>query len=443
MKIYIKKLGCPKNDVDGDYIAGKLKSMGHEIVLGHDQAEIVIVNTCGFILPAKEESIEEILFYEKMKKEGGINRLYVTGCMAQRYADELNRDIKGVDGFFGLGKIENIARAINNGCSRSVIISRDNSENLNFLVGDNRFINRGFPYEYLKIAEGCDRRCAYCAIPSIRGHYRSRQVADIIKEAKLLASYGKKEIILVSQEGTGYGRDLKNDTDIISLLSELEKVDGIEWIRLMYLHPESVTDQLIEYMTTSQKVLGYFDIPLQHINNRILAGMNRRVTRSLIEDRLQKIREASSENAIRTTFITGLPGEMENDFSELHDFIKTSEFDRLGVFKYSPEEGTPAYDFNNQVSDEVAEERLDILMTLQQTIAFEKNIALIDSIQKVIIDELKTDGSAIGRTEGDCPEIDQSVYVQGDGLKTGEIIKARIVMAEGYDLVAQKVSRNV
>jgi ribosomal protein S12 methylthiotransferase len=443
MKIFIKKLGCPKNDVDGDYIAGKLKSIGHEIIFNQDQAEIIIVNTCGFILPAKEESIEEILYYEKMKKERKINRLYVTGCMAQRYADELSKDIKGVDGFFGLGKIEDIAKAINNECSGSGIISRDNTENLNFLVGENRFVNRRFPYEYLKIAEGCDRCCAYCAIPSIRGHYRSRTLTDIIKEARLLASCGKKEIILVSQEGTGYGRDFENKANIISLLSELEKVDGIEWIRLMYMHPESVTDQLIEYMTTSRKVLGYFDIPLQHINDKILAGMNRRVTSALIEDRLQKIKKASSNNIIRTTFITGLPGETEGDFSELLDFIKMIKFDRLGIFKYSPEEGTPAYDFDNQVPDEVAEERLDILMTLQQTIAFEKNIALIDSIQKVIIDELKTDGSAIGRTEGDCPEIDQSVYVQGKGLKMGEIINARIVMAEGYDLIARKVSRNV
>ncbi len=437
MRFFIKKLGCPKNDVDGDYLAGKLLSLGHKIAKNPDRAEIVIVNTCGFILPAKEESIEEILYFEKMKNEGKINRLYVTGCLAQRYADELRRDIKGVDGFFGLGKINELAGAINNGSSGRAKIARDNPEELDFLVGENRYIDPKYPYEYLKIAEGCDRRCAYCAIPFIRGRYRSRSLKDILKEAELLAFNGKKEIILVSQEGTGYGRDFGNQTDIITLLSALEKIDGIEWIRLVYLHPEAVNNRLIKYMTESDKVPGYFDIPLQHINDKILAEMNRRVNRKTIENVIDKIREASSENIIRTTFIAGLPGETEVEFAELHDFIRDVEFDRLGIFKYSPEEGTPACRFENQVPENVAEERLDILMSLQQKIAFEKNIALIDTYQKIIIDEVKTNGSSVGRTQGDCPEVDQEVFVQGGSLKKGAIVKGKIVMAEGYDLIAR------
>ncbi len=437
MRFFIRKLGCPKNDVDGDYLAGKLLSMGHKIAKGPDRAEIVIVNTCGFILPAKEESIEEILHFEKMKNEGKITRLYVTGCLAQRYAEELRRDIKGVDGFFGLGKIDELAVAINNGSSGRTTIARDNSEALNFLVGEKRYVDSRYPYEYLKIAEGCDRRCAYCAIPSIRGHYRSRPLKDILKEAELLASHGKKEIILVSQEGTGYGRDLGNQTDVITLLSELEKIDGLEWIRLMYLHPEAVSKRLIKYMTESDKVLGYFDIPLQHINDKILADMNRRVDRKIIENVIDKIREASSENIIRTTFIAGLPGETDVEFTELHAFVRNVEFDRLGIFKYSPEEGTPARGFENQVPENIAEERLDILMSLQQKIAFEKNIALLDTYQKIIIDEVKTNGSSVGRTEGDCPEIDQEVFVRGGSLKKGDIVKAKVVMTEGYDLIAR------
>jgi ribosomal protein S12 methylthiotransferase len=437
MKFYIKKLGCPKNDVDGDFLAGKLISMGHKMVKSPDKAEIVIVNTCGFILPAQEESIGEILYFENMKNEGRIDRLYVTGCLAQRYADELNKDIKGVDGVFGLGKINELADAINGGSADKPIVIRDEYKSLNFLVGEKRYIDKTYPFEYLKIAEGCDRRCAYCAIPSIRGHYRSRPLADILKEAELLAASGKKELILVSQEGTGYGRDFGDQTDVISLLSELEKIDSIEWIRLMYLHPEAVSDRLIEYMTGSKKVLGYFDIPLQHVSDNMLASMNRRVNRSLIESIIEKIKKASGGNIIRTTFITGLPGETEADFTELHEFVKNTEFDRMGVFKYSPEEGTPAYKFKNHVPETVAEERLDILMSLQQKIAFEKNIALIDTFQKVIIDEVKKNGSSVGRTEGDCPEIDQEVFVQGSGFKKGDILKTRIVMAEGYDLIAR------
>ena len=441
MKFFIKKLGCPKNDVDADFIAGTLISRGMQATEDDHQADIVIVNTCGFIVLAKEESINEILTYEKMKKEGRITRLYVTGCLSQRYAEELRAEIGGVDGFFGLGEIEALAAAIDSPLTPKASISRKKASDLSYLSMRSRYVEEKYPYEYLKIADGCDRFCAYCAIPFIRGRYRSRSLSDIVAEARFLASKGKKELILVSQEGTGYGKDLKDGDGIIGLLRELEKVDGVEWIRLMYLHPDSITDALIDYITSSDKVLGYFDIPLQHINDRILARMNRKTGRHDIEKLLSKIREISPANIIRTTFIAGLPGETDIEFAELRDFAIDFEFDRLGVFKYSLEEDTAAEGFDNQVAGKVAAERQDILMSLQQEIAFRKNIALIDSIQKVIIDEVKVDAPAMGRTGGDCPEIDQLVYVNDDNLKSGDLIDARIVMAEGYDLIATVVEK--
>ena len=436
MKFFIKKLGCPKNDVDGDFISGRLIDAGHQITDQADEAESVIINTCGFILPAKEESIQEILFYEKTKQQGKIARLYVTGCLSQRYGEKLLRDIRGIDGIFGLGELEALAGAMADGVSSRAKILINPAPDFSNLAGTRRYLESGYCYEYLKISDGCDRYCGYCAIPYIRGRYRSRSIENIISEAQFLAGAGRKELILVSQEGTGYGRDFKDGTNIISLLQRLEQVAGIEWIRLMYLYPEAVTDELIQYLSFSPKTLGYFDVPLQHISDIILSKMNRRINRARIEEILQKIRDASPDNIIRTTFIAGLPGETDTEFSELRDFIADFEFERLGVFKYSQEEGTPAARFAEQVPEKVKDERLDELMTLQQEIAFRKNIALIDTIQKVIIDKAEPDSLAVGRTKGDCPDIDQNVLVRDAKVKTGDILDAKIIMTEGYDLIA-------
>ncbi len=440
MNFFLKKLGCPKNDVDGDFITGKLIDAGHERS-DEENAEVIIVNTCGFILPAKEESINEILHYEKLKEDGQIKRLYVTGCLSQRYGKELKDEIKNVDGIFGLGRIDDLVRAIDNNLSNVFSVTDNVRNELNYICGLPRFVDNIFPYEYLKIADGCDRFCSYCAIPNIRGKYRSRPAEEILSEAKMLAANGKKELILVSQEGTGYGRDLNNGTSIIYLLKELETLDGIEWIRLMYLHPESVTDALIEHMTFSEKTLGYFDIPLQHINDGILKAMNRKIDRKNIEKVLGKIRKHSANNIIRTTFITGFPGETDKEFEELYKFIEDFEFDRLGVFKYSSEEGTSANKLIDLFPDKVVESRLDELMLLQQRIAFEKNIALIDSIQKVIIDQVKNSNLAEGRSIGDCPDIDQIIEVQSNKLKVGDIIDVKISAADGYDLIAEPIER--
>jgi len=264
-------------------------------------------------------------------------------------------------------------------------------------------------------------------------------MSDIIREAEILAEAGKKEIILVSQEGTGYGRDFDDGADAISLLSELEKIEAIKWIKLMYLHPEALTDRLIEYISFSPKVSGYFDIPLQHIDNVMLSRMNRHITRAEIEIVLRKIRDVSVENLIRTTFITGFPGETEDQFRALYDFVAEFEFDRMGVFKYSREEGTAAGSYHDQIAEEEKDRRMDELMLLQQEIAFKKNIDLIDSIHKVIIDRVGPDTIAEGRTRGDCPEIDQTVFVKGDHLKSGDFVDVRIIMAEGYDLIAAPI----
>ncbi len=435
MKFYIKRLGCPKNDVDGDFLAGRLIDKGHEITFKEGQAELVIINTCGFILPAKEESIAEIMYYGGLKKENKIKRVYITGCLSQRYGRELFEQIPEVDGVFGLGEIEALALAI--GDDRRVLsVSRENIRDVSFNPAVPRFIDNRKPYEYLKIAEGCDRRCSYCAIPDIRGRYRSRGMAEILAEARFLAAGGKKELILVSQEGTGYGRDWGGEGKILDLLKELEKIEGIAWIRLMYLHPQAVSDGLVDYMSSSEKVLGYFDIPLQHINDKILHDMGRPIRRVDIERLLAKIRAGSPKNIIRTSFIVGFPGEGEAEFEELYDFVGEFAFDRLGVFRYSPEEGTPAFSRKKKVPERLKEERYDRLMSRQQGIAFEKNIALIDTVQKVIIDEIRDDGPAMGRTSGDCPEIDQTVYVRSRGLKVGDIVPATVTMAEGYDLIA-------
>jgi ribosomal protein S12 methylthiotransferase len=433
MKFFIKKLGCPKNDVDGDYIAGFLIRAGHQIVTDDISADAVIVNTCGFILPAKEESVEEILYYEKMKNERKIQKLYVTGCLAQRYKDDLQKEIPGIDNIFGLGGHEQMVEAVSN-----IVPIRNFDDNLQnkFPNPKLRHIDTVVPYEYLKISDGCNRFCSYCAIPLIRGRYQSRPMKDIIEETQILADTGKKEIILVSQEGTGYGHDLGGDNSIIKLLSEVEKVAGIEWIKLMYLHPEAVTDDLIDFMTFSPKIQGYFDIPLQHINDDILSRMNRPIARIEIEKLLNKIRGKSSNNLIRTTFIAGFPGETMAQFEELHDFISDFEFDRLGVFKYSNEEGTPAAEYDYQISEEEKERRQDELMLLQQEIAFKKNIDLIATIQEVIVDKAGSDSTAEGRTRGDCPEIDQTIFIKGDNIRVGDFLKVRIIMVEGYDLIA-------
>lgn len=437
MKFYIKKLGCPKNDVDADYMAGELIEAGHELVDNPERAEAVIVNTCGFILPAKEESIEAILQFESARLDGKLDKLVVTGCLSQRYKEELGRELKRVDAILGLGQSDRLVEILAGKSVPSVSMRVTSSQNLKYIVGRHRHIDDTLPYAYLKISDGCDRFCSYCAIPHIRGHFRSRSIDDVMAEAERLVASGKKELILVSQEGTAFGRDRAHDENTVSLLNRLETIENLEWIRLMYMHPESVSDELIEIMSNSTKILGYFDMPLQHISDRMLKSINRPYSRRDVEDIIRKIRDISGDNIIRTTFIAGLPGETEEEFDELLQFVEEVEFDRLGAFAYSREDGTAAAHFENQIPDETIAERQDLLMSLQQEIVFKKNMALIGSRQKVIIDRVTLEGKALGRTRGDCPDIDQTVFVTGKNLVVGDIVDVKVNMADGYDLLAE------
>ncbi|HKK20266.1 MAG TPA: 30S ribosomal protein S12 methylthiotransferase RimO [candidate division Zixibacteria bacterium] len=435
MKFYIHKLGCPKNDVDADYIAARLIFEGHQPVKDPAEADSVVVNTCGFILPAKEESISELLRFGRLKQSGTLKTLYASGCLAQRNGDDLIREMPEIDGAFGLGALDSLAKAVTGSTHEEKAI-RIEARKLGYLTWNNRFISDDFPYAYLKISDGCDRGCTYCAIPGMRGKFRSRPLDSILREAEYLANNGKKEIILVSQEATLYGYNYKGieHPNIITLLRELEKIDGIEWIRIMYLYPAQLDDSVIKYLASGNKTLNYFDLPFQHVNSRILSDMRRRIDRDGINRLLDRIRKTSPDAAVRTTFIVGFPGETEAEFEELYDFVADHRFDRMGVFTYSAEEGTPAAEMPNQISEQVKQDRLDALMTLQQGIAFEENNRLIGSIHDVIIDAVNADGTGLGRSRADCPDVDQEVMVAGDKIQVGDMLRVKITAADGYDL---------
>ncbi len=434
MKFYVRRLGCPKNDVDADYITARLVAEGHQPVDRPEDAESVIVNTCGFILPAKEESISEIFELSRLKQNGSVKYLYASGCLSQRYGPDLAKEIPELDGVFGVGELDAICNSMRNAKGDAGVF-RTGAERMRYIAGNSRFISDDLPYAYIKISDGCDRTCSFCAIPSIRGHYRSRPIESILNEARFLVEKGKKELILVSQESTLYGCDLKKGIGLLDLLKELDAVEGIHWIRLLYLYPSQVSEALIDYMgSPDNKTLNYFDIPLQHINNDVLDAMGRHTSRAQIEILLKDIRYKNPGAAIRTAFIVGFPGETEKHFEELREFVADFQFDRMGVFSYSAEEGTPAEGLGGQVDEQTKQDRLDELMSVQSEIAFEKNKTLIGNIKDVIIDAV-SEGRAVGRTASDCPEIDQEVYVTGGAVRPGEIVAVRIDAADGYDLI--------
>lgn len=439
MKFFVHKLGCPKNDVDADYISARLIADGHEPVATAEEADSIIVNTCGFILPAKEESIAEIFRLGLLKKEGKLKYLYASGCLSQRYGTELLSEIPELDGTFGLGAMDSLAATMSDG-ERPAQVHRTEAGRLSYIAAEKRFIADNLPYAYIKISDGCDRLCSFCAIPAIRGQYRSRPLEPILNEARFLASHGKRELILVSQEATLYGHDLRDGSNLLKLLQDLESIEEVRWIRLMYLYPTQLSEQLIDYIVSpDNKTLNYFDLPLQHISEEILASMKRRMNRERIESVLRMIRSKSRDATIRTTFIVGFPGESQRHFAELREFIESFQFDRLGVFTYSPEEGTPSTDYDRKVPEKKKTARLDELMSLQRDIALAKNNSLIGTTKEVIIDAVPDNGAATGRTRADCPEIDQEVFVTGEGIEIGDICRVRIDGVDGYDLVGTKV----
>ena len=434
MKIYFETLGCPKNFYDSQIAGGILEAEGHEIINSPDEADIIIVNTCGFINDAKTESIEAIFDMAKYKENGA--KLVVSGCLSQRYSEELFEEIPEADIFIGVNDYDKLPQILGDTNERGRFVSDCTETELPEVK---RKLDGNVYTSTLKIAEGCNNRCTYCIIPYIRGHYRSKKIENILAEARELAAAGCKELILIAQDTTYYGKDLYDEYKLPELLRELCRIDGIRWIRLMYCYEDRITDELIETIASEEKVCNYLDIPIQHASDNVLQAMNRRSTESTIKGTLDKLRSSIEDIHIRTTLITGFPGETEEDFDILYDFVEEQQFARLGVFAYSQEEGTPAAEMEHQIDEEIKQQRADDIMRMQLDISYEYNKAKIGSVMEVIVDEMDEDGSYIGRTRFDAPEIDNSViFTSGNKLVPGDIVNVLINDAFDYDLVGEE-----
>lgn len=445
MKLGLISLGCSKNLVDSEHLIGLMVARkGFEITNNLDEAEVVLINTCGFIGDAKEESIQAILEVAEKKKMGNLKKIIVAGCLAQRYADELIAEIPEIDAVVGTGEIHKIEEIVDTILEDSKIVKCDSFE---FLAdaGTERILTTNPHTAYLKIAEGCNRRCTYCIIPQLRGELRSRRIEDIVEEAKTLAANGVREINLLAQETTEYGIDLYKKKALPDLLKELVKVEGIEWIRCYYMFPNSLTNELIQVIKKEPKICKYFDVPIQHISGNILQNMARAKSGDHIKSILNKIRTEIPDATIRTTVIVGFPGETEGDFEELKEFIKEFKFDYVGVFKYSREEGTVAYDLENQVPEEIKEKRWAELINLQAEIAEVKNRAMIGRIVEVMIDGISSESEFMleGRTRGQALDIDGKVLTNDGTAKQGEIVKVKIEQNFEYDYIGAIVENEI
>lgn len=432
-------LGCAKNQTDAEIMLGILADEGHNIVSNPKDADIIIVNTCGFIEPAKQESIDNILEMAEYKK-GRCKLLIATGCLAERYHDDIALDLPEVDAIVGTGDFHKISEVIKDAASGDKPILFGN-KNYTPEEGLPRLLSTPPYTAYLKISDGCDNSCTYCAIPMIRGKYRSRKIEDIVAEAKDLAKKGVKELILIAQDTSRYGKDIYDGFALDKLLEELVKVDGIEWIRTHYFYAEAVTENLVKVMAKYDKICNYIDIPIQHINNRILRRMGRKTNRDEIISKIEMIRKYMPESIIRTSIIVGFPGETDEEFEELYDFVSDIKFDRMGVFSYSQEEDTPAADFPDQIDEEIKEYRLDRLMTLQQGISLLNNQKRIGKSLDVLIEGYDIDNFMYyGRSKGDSIDIDSTIYVASeDELNIGEIVKVEILDAGEYDLTGKTI----
>lgn len=437
-KVGMISLGCPKNQVDAEHMLALMDAEGWEIVDYVDGCDVVIVNTCGFIDDAKKEAIENILDMVELKKEGVISKIIVTGCLAQRYKDEIVKEIPEVDAVVGIGANGDIIKTVEEVMSGVDTIEKYPPQCELPLEGQ-RILTTPQYWAYLKIGEGCSNRCTYCTIPSIRGNMRSRSMENVIDEAKQLAELGVKELILIAQDTTSYGLDLYGELKLPELLNELCKINSIEWIRLLYCYPDRITDELIETMKNQEKIVNYIDLPLQHADDKILKAMNRRGDQALIRSVISKLRSEIPDVVIRTTFIVGFPGEGEEEFETLAEFVNEIEFDRLGVFTFSPQEGTPAYDMDNQVEDDVKTRRGEVIMQDQYSIMEEKNNEKIGKTYKVVVEDY--DGysdSYTGRTYMDAPEIDGLVkFTSHKDLDIGDFVDVEIFDIEDYDLIGE------
>lgn len=444
MKLAIISLGCSKNLVDSENMIGILvNKKGFELTNDIEDADIALINTCGFIGDAKEESIQNILEVSQYKTTGKLKKLIVTGCLAQRYSQEIIQEMPEVDAVIGTGEIGKIEEIMDEVLAGKKVVKTESFEFL--MSSDTDRILTTFPHTaYVKIAEGCNRRCTYCIIPKLRGDLRSRTIEDIVQEVKNLAQSGVKEINLLAQETTEYGLDLYNKKALPDLLKELVKVEGIEWIRCYYMFPNSLTEELVEVIKNEPKVCNYFDVPIQHISGNILQGMGRAKSGDQIKGILNKIRESIPEATIRTTVIVGFPGETEENFEELKDFITEFKFDYVGVFKYSREEDTKAHDMENQVDEDIKSRRWAELTNLQARIAEDKNRALVGKEIEVMIDGISSESEYMleGRTQGQALEIDGKVLTTDGTAKAGDIVKVKIEQNFDYDFIGPIVENN-
>ena len=434
-KVGMISLGCPKNQVDGEVLLAKLAAAGYQIVNEIENSDVMIVNTCGFIEDAKREAIDTILEVAQYKEAGVISALVVTGCLAERYQDEILKEMPEVDAVIGIGANADIVKV----CDKALCgIQTSNFPNKCYLpIDDERLLSTPSHWAYLKIAEGCDNRCSYCAIPGIRGKFRSRKIESVVHEAKSLVNRGVKEIILVAQDTTKYGQDLYGEYSLDKLLKELVKIDGLEWIRLFYCYPQRITDSLIDVIANEEKVCNYIDIPLQHSDTTVLKNMNRVGDGNDYRVLLDKMRKAIPDLALRTTFMVGFPGETDEQFENLCDFVKDMKFDKMGCFTFSPEEDTPAFDMDNQIDEDVKKRRQEVLMNAQYSITEASNKSRVGNVYKVIIDSF-ADGKYTGRSYMDSPEIDSGIiFTSNKKLNIGDFVNVKITDFDGYDLIGE------
>lgn len=439
MKLLFISLGCDKNLVDSEMMMGLLHDRGYEFTDNEEEADIIVINTCGFINDAKEESINTILEMAKYK-ENNLEALIVAGCLVERYKNEILQELPEIDAIVGTTAFDKICDVVDD-----VLADKKHNEleSINKMCRPDvkRIITTGGYYSYLKIAEGCDKHCTYCSIPMIRGAYRSVPMDELVKEAEYLADNGVKELIIVAQEITVYGKDLYGEKKLPELLHRLCKIPGIQWIRLLYCYPEEITDELIETIRTEKKICHYIDMPIQHASDKILKAMGRRTNNAELRNIISKLRKEIPDICLRTTLITGFPGETEEDHQILLDFIDEMEFDRLGVFTYSPEEDTKAASLDNQVDEEVKLCRKDEIMELQQEISMDKSERLIGKEIEVIIEGKASDEDVyVGRSYMDAPSVDGYVFINSEEeLMSGDFAKVRIVKAMEYDLIGDLI----
>ena len=440
MKILFISLGCDKNLVDTEVMLGMLASRGYEMTNDEQEADIIVINTCCFIHDAKEESIQNILEMAEYKKNGSAKALIVTGCMAERYRQEILDEIPEVDEVLGTTAYDPILDAVDAALAGQHEVMTADLDALP-LPETKRLVTTGGHFAYLKIAEGCDKHCTYCIIPKIRGNFRSVPMERLLKEAQDLAEQGVKELILVAQETTLYGKDLYGEKSLPKLLRELCKISGIRWIRILYCYPEEITDELIQVMKEEPKICHYLDLPIQHANDTILKRMGRRTSKQELIDIVQKLRKEIPDICLRTTLITGFPGETQEQHEEVMEFIDTLEFDRLGAFTYSPEEDTPAATFEDQIDEEVKEDRQADIMELQQEIAFDKAEDMIGREVLVMIEGKVADENAyVGRTYRDAPNVDGLIFINTDvELISGDFAKVKVTGALDYDLIGELI----